>query len=141
MTARQRIECTLRGELPDRVPVFDLIQHIPLIEYTTGEKVTLQNGLDLLCKTIGERLDITRGIAPPVEEKLVRHEDGFEMRKRFGANIRTAFLPILMLTANADEQSRSQGFLVGTDDYMAKPVSIPELHTRVTRLLPRTYGL
>ncbi len=29
MTARQRIECTLRGELPDRVPVFDLIQHIP----------------------------------------------------------------------------------------------------------------
>jgi DNA-binding response OmpR family regulator len=46
-----------------------------------------------------------------------------------------------MLSANTDEQSRSQGFLVGTDDYMGKPVSIPELHTRVTRLLRRTYGL
>jgi hypothetical protein len=41
MTARQRIECTLRGELPDRVPVFNLMHHIPLIEYVTGEKVTL----------------------------------------------------------------------------------------------------
>ena len=83
MTARQRIECALRGELPDRVPVFDLIQHIPLIEYTTGEKVTLQNGLDLVCKTIGERLDITRGIAPPVEEKLIRHDDGFVYKQEW----------------------------------------------------------
>jgi hypothetical protein len=83
MTARQRIECTLRGELPDRVPVFDLIQHIPLIEYITGEKVTLQNGLDLVCKTIGERLDITRGISPPVEEKIIRHDDGFVYKQEW----------------------------------------------------------
>jgi len=44
MTARQRIECTLRGEIPDRVPVFDMIQHIPLIEHVTGERLTLANG-------------------------------------------------------------------------------------------------
>jgi hypothetical protein len=83
MSARQRIECTLRGELPDRVPIFDLIQHIPLIEYVTGEKVTLQNGLELLCKTIGSRLDITRGIAPPMEERIVRHEDGFVYKQEW----------------------------------------------------------
>ncbi len=83
MTARQRIEATLRGELPDRVPIFDLIQHIPLIEYVTGEKVTLENGLDLLCRTIGERLDITRGIAPPVEERIIRHEDGFVYKQEW----------------------------------------------------------
>jgi type II secretory ATPase GspE/PulE/Tfp pilus assembly ATPase PilB-like protein/CheY-like chemotaxis protein len=67
--------------------------------------------------------------------------DGFEVCKKLRADIQTAFVPILMLTANTDQQSRSQGFLVGTDDYMAKPVSIPELHARVTRLLRRTYGL
>lgn len=83
MTARQRIECTLRGELPDRVPIFDLIQHVPLIEYVTQEKVTLENGLDLLCKTVGERLDITRGIAPPAEEKILRHEDGFVYKQEW----------------------------------------------------------
>jgi type II secretory ATPase GspE/PulE/Tfp pilus assembly ATPase PilB-like protein/ActR/RegA family two-component response regulator/RNA polymerase subunit RPABC4/transcription elongation factor Spt4 len=67
--------------------------------------------------------------------------DGFEVCRKLRANIQTAFVPILMLTANTDEQSRSQAFLVGTDDYMAKPLSIPELHARVTRLLRRTYGL
>ncbi len=83
MTARQRIEATLRGAMPDRVPVFDLIQNIPLIEYVTGEKLTPENGLDLLCRTIGERLDITRGIAPPVEEKLIRQPDGFVYKQEW----------------------------------------------------------
>jgi two-component system alkaline phosphatase synthesis response regulator PhoP len=67
--------------------------------------------------------------------------NGFEVCGKLRANIQTAFIPILMLSASTDEQSRSQGFLEGTDDYMGKPVSIPELHTRVTRLLRRTYGL
>jgi len=77
MTARQRIEATLRGEMPDRVAVFDVIQNIPLIEYVTGETLTPANGLDLLCRTIGECLDLVRGIAAPAEEKTVRNEDGF----------------------------------------------------------------
>ncbi len=83
MTARQRIEASLRGELPDRTPIFDLIQNIPLIERVTGCKVTPDNGLDLLCRTIGECLDITRGIAAPAEEKIVRHEDGFVYRQEW----------------------------------------------------------
>ena len=40
MTARERIEATLRGELPDRVPIFEVIQNIPLIEHVTGAKLT-----------------------------------------------------------------------------------------------------
>lgn len=77
MTARQRIEATLRGEKPDRIPIFDLIQHVPLIEHITGCKVTSENSLDLLCRTIGECLDITRGIAPFPEPRVDRHPDGF----------------------------------------------------------------
>ena len=83
MTARQRIEATLRGETPDRVPVFDLIQNLPLIEHVTGEKVTPANGLELLCRTIGDRLDITRGIAAPAEEKTFRGEDGFVYKQEW----------------------------------------------------------
>lgn len=83
MTAQERIAATLRGELPDRVPIFDLIHNIDLVEFVTGEKVTPANGLDLLCRTIGERLDITRGIAPPAEEKIVRHEDGFVYKQEW----------------------------------------------------------
>lgn len=83
MTSRERIDATLRGELPDRVPVFDLIQNIPLIEQVTGEKLTPANGLDLLCRTIGQCLDITRGIAAPAEERTFTTEDGFVYKQEW----------------------------------------------------------
>jgi hypothetical protein len=83
MTARQRVGCTLRGELPDRVPIFDMIQHIPLIEHVTGKKCSIENGLDLLCQTIGECLDITRGISAPAEEKIIRQPDGFVYKQEW----------------------------------------------------------
>ena len=83
MTARQRIEATLRGDLPDRVPIFDLIQHLPLIEHITGEKVTVKNGLDLLCRTIGQCLDITRGISAPAEERIYTTPDGFTYKQEW----------------------------------------------------------
>ncbi len=83
MTARERIEATLDGRIPDRVPVFDLIQNLPLIEHVTGERVTPANGLDLLCRTIGACLDITRGISAPAEEKTVRQPDGFVYKQEW----------------------------------------------------------
>jgi type IV pilus assembly protein PilB len=67
--------------------------------------------------------------------------DGFETCAKLRQNVRTAFVPILMLTASADEASRSKGYLVGTDDYMSKPFQPLDLKLRVTRLLRRTYGV
>jgi len=80
MTARERVEAAINYQNPDRVPIFDLIQHIPLIEYCTGQKITLENGLDLLCQTIRENLDITRGVTPPQEEKIIKYSDGFVVK-------------------------------------------------------------
>ncbi|MBI1874568.1 MAG: Flp pilus assembly complex ATPase component TadA [Acidobacteria bacterium] len=67
--------------------------------------------------------------------------DGFAVCEKLRSEIRTAFVPILMLTANADEASRGKGYLVGTDDYMSKPFAPPDLNLRITRLLRRTYGV
>lgn len=83
MTARERIEAVLNHEEPDRVPIFDLIQHIPLIEHCTGERVTSENGLDLVCRTIGAHLDLTRGISPPSEEGVLVMDDGFVYRQEW----------------------------------------------------------
>ena len=41
----------------------------------------------------------------------------------------------------ATEEGRIKGYLAGTDDYLAKPFNIAELHARVTRLLRRSYGI
>jgi uroporphyrinogen-III decarboxylase len=83
MTARERILGALNGTPVDRVPIFDIIQHIELCEHVTGQKVTPQNGLDLLLATIGECLDMTRGVAalaPPAPDKVWQDDEGFVYR-------------------------------------------------------------
>lgn len=77
MTARERVLGTINAENVDRVPIFDLIQNIDLVEHITGEKVTLENGLELLLKTISRCLDATRCIAPPNPENTWTDDAGF----------------------------------------------------------------
>ena len=67
--------------------------------------------------------------------------DGFGVCEKLRKDIRTAFLPVLMLTANSDQENRTKGYLVGTDDFVSKPFTIPDLVARVSRLLRRTYGV
>ncbi len=54
------------------------------------------------------------------------------------ADEKTASIPIIMLTARAEESERIAGLELGADDYMAKPFSPNELVARVRALLRRT---
>ena len=65
--------------------------------------------------------------------------DGIEVCKRLRAKLATAFIPVIMLTALADSNTKKMSFLAGTDDYLTKPFDRQELVSRVTRLLERTY--
>ncbi len=67
--------------------------------------------------------------------------DGFQLCQHLREDIRTAFVPILMLASPGEEQERNKGYHVGADDYLSKPYSTDDLNTRVLRLLRRTYGL
>lgn len=48
-------------------------------------------------------------------------------------------VPIIMLTAKADEDERIEGISIGADDYLTKPFSARELVVRVRALLRRSY--
>ncbi len=50
-------------------------------------------------------------------------------------------IPIIMLTARAEESDKIKGLEYGADDYMTKPVSLKELHARIKALLRRTQGV
>ncbi|MGH9816179.1 MAG: ATPase, T2SS/T4P/T4SS family [Candidatus Acidiferrales bacterium] len=76
-----------------------------------------------------------------ITDVMMPRMDGITLCQRLREDIRTAFVPVMMLTANADETNRTKGYLVGTDDYVNKPFSVPDLNARVMRLLRRTYGL
>lgn len=51
----------------------------------------------------------------------------------------TSTVPIIMLTAKADEDERIEGISIGADDYLTKPFSARELVVRVRALLRRSY--
>ncbi len=61
--------------------------------------------------------------------------DGLEVCKRIRAE--NPYLPILMLTARAEELDKVLGLELGADDYLTKPFSIRELIARVKALFRR----
>jgi DNA-binding response OmpR family regulator len=60
--------------------------------------------------------------------------DGLEVCRRLR---KTSIVPILMLTARAEEIDRVLGLELGADDYLTKPFSMRELKARVRALLRR----
>ena len=63
--------------------------------------------------------------------------DGIEICRSLRAGAATASLPIIMLTARADESERIVGLELGADDYLAKPFSPGELVARVRAVMRR----
>ena len=81
--------------------------------------------------------------APPdlvVLDLMLPGLDGFGVCKALRADAATAAIPIIMVTARADETDRVAGLELGADDYVTKPFSPRELTARVKALLRRAGG-
>ena len=76
-----------------------------------------------------------------VLDLMLPHVDGLEVCRVIRANSETAAMPIIMVTARAEEAERITGLELGADDYLAKPFSPNELVARVRALLRRTQRL
>ena len=63
--------------------------------------------------------------------------DGFEVVRRLRAEEATKRMPIIMLTARAQDSDVEEGFESGADDYLRKPFSPQELRARVQSILGR----
>lgn len=63
--------------------------------------------------------------------------DGLEICRKLRQNEKTAQIPIIMLTARAEEVDKIVGLEMGADDYLTKPFSPRELVARVKALLRR----
>ncbi|TPW72825.1 response regulator transcription factor [Schumannella sp. 10F1B-5-1] len=73
-----------------------------------------------------------------VLDRMMPGVDGLEVCRRLRADPATASIPVLMLTAMSDEQSRIDGLEAGADDYLAKPYAPRELVLRSLAILRRT---
>jgi phosphate regulon transcriptional regulator PhoB len=66
--------------------------------------------------------------------------DGTEVCRQLKADSKTAPIPIIMLTAKAEEVDRVVGLELGADDYVTKPFSPREIVLRVKTILRRASG-
>ena len=70
-----------------------------------------------------------------VSDIMMPGMDGFEFARTVRENSKE--LPILFMTARDDFAAKRQGFQIGVDDYMVKPIDLEELVLRVGALLRR----
>ena len=63
--------------------------------------------------------------------------DGWEATRRLKADVATANIPIIALTAHAMSSDRDKALEAGCDDYDTKPVEMPRLLEKIEELLTR----
>ena len=100
-----------------------------------------QAGNKVLKATDGvEGLQLCRDKMPDliVLDLLLPNMEGKEVCRRIRRGSDTNRIPVLMLTAKAEEVDRIVGFEIGADDYMTKPFSPRELVLRIESILNRT---
>ena len=88
------------------------------------------DGIDALDQLDKKHVDLM------ILDIMMPRMDGFELTetlRQSGCNI-----PILMVTAKQSPVDKRKGFIVGTDDYMTKPVDEEEMVLRVGALLRRS---
>jgi len=122
-----------RGEQKSRILVIEDDQ--TLLE--TLEYNLVAEGYQVITATDGlMALDVAHEEQPDliVLDLMLPGLDGFEVCRILR---RDTNVPILMLTARADEVDRVVGLEVGADDYLTKPFSMRELLARVKALLRR----
>jgi two-component system, OmpR family, phosphate regulon response regulator PhoB len=69
---------------------------------------------------------------------MLPDKPGIDFARELRRDERTKDLPVLMLTARAEEDDKVRGFEVGADDYVTKPFSPKELIARIKALLRRS---
>ena len=62
---------------------------------------------------------------------MMPHIDGYEVCRRLRADARLAEVPVIMVTALDDQESRLTGIKAGADDFLTKPFNRAELRARV----------
>ncbi len=119
--------------MPKKVLACDDERHIVRLiqvnlERAGYEVVTAFDGREALKKIDEEHPDMV------ILDVMMPYMDGFETLKNIRANPATRNLPVIMLTAKAQDQDVFQGYSHGVDIYLTKPFNPLELLTFVKRI-------
>lgn len=125
---------TDKRSIPARVLVVDDLAEIrdllqAHLEDEGYEVLTAKDGQEALTAVAAQPPDLI------LLDVMMPGTDGYEVCRRLKSDEKTAFIPIVMLTALQELEHRLQGFEVGADEYLTKPFRRMELLIRVRSLL------
>lgn len=123
--------------MPKKILAVDDERHIVrLVEVNLQragyEVVTAYDGREALEKVKSENPDLV------VLDVMMPYMDGFEVLKNLKADPTTAEIPVIMLTAKAQDADVFRGWQSGVDCYLTKPFNPMELLTFVKRIFDST---
>lgn len=118
--------------IEDEVAIRQMIRFsLERADYEMSEAENGQQARELVAQNVPDLLLV---------DWMLPDTSGPELIQRFRAEEVTRDIPIIMLTARAEEADMIKGLEAGADDYLIKPVSIKELHARIKALLRRSQG-
>ena len=113
----------------DDPDILDLVRY--RLERSGYEVAVARDGLDAV-QLAGE---LSPSLA--VLDVMMPSLNGFEVTRRLREDPATREIPVILLTARAQEADVQEGFDAGADDYIRKPFSPRELSARVQAVLGR----
>jgi two-component system phosphate regulon response regulator PhoB len=116
--------------IEDEAPIRDMLRFaLQLANFKLLEAETGQAGLSLIQKHHPDLLLL---------DWMLPDQSGLEVIKKLRAQAPTQKLPIIMLTALAQEEHKVKSLQMGADDYIVKPFSPMELMARIQAVLRRS---
>ena len=76
-----------------------------------------------------------------VSDWMMPEMDGAELCRRLRSNRETSHIPLLMLTAKTDDDSKVEGMNIGADAYIEKPFSLKYLDAAIRNMITRRHEL
>ena len=110
----------------DNVDVREYVAGLLGSEYDVRQAADGREGVDAALKTVPDLI---------VCDVMMPVMDGLEMCRRVKQETATSHVPVILLTSNAQENQRAEGYDCGADAYITKPFSSKVLLSRVRNLL------
>jgi len=128
MTTEARSRAIIVEDDPD---IGQLVAHY--LQKAGFEPTLLTSGRDVVARAKRQVPDVI------LLDVMLPGMDGLEICRALRADPDSARVPIIMLTAKAEESDRIVGLELGADDYITKPFSPNEVVARVRALLRRAH--